>query len=223
MIGRSGERCGVVRASTSKKIAATLPAIALNTPVEQVTINAATVNVRTAKGEEEFDAVIFATHAPQTLRMLTDVTLEERRLLEVARYQSNTAYLHTDPALMPQRRKVWSSWNYLGGANVEGQRSVCVSYWLNQLQALPCKTDVMVTLNPIAPPDAKHVIAQFEYEHPIFDQAAISAQQKLASIQGQRGIWFAGAWTGYGFHEDGLKSALRVVADFGLAPSWAKV
>ena len=116
-----------------------------------------------------------------------------------------------------------SSWNDLGGNAVDGSRPVCVSYWLNQLQALPCATDVMVTLNPFAPPQAHHVIERYDYEHPIFDQAAIVAQQRLSSIQGRRGVWFAGAWTGYGFHEDGLKSALRVAADFGVAPDWAKV
>jgi len=206
-----------------RKIAETLPQVRLKAGVRQVCKEGSQFVVRTDVSEERFDAVIFATHAPQTLRMLTDASAAERSLLSAARYQSNVAYLHTDPALMPRRRKVWSSWNYLGGAVVDGTRPVCVSYWLNQLQALPCRTDVMVTLNPYAAPAARHVIERFDYEHPIFDQAAVAAQQQLAAIQGQRGIWFAGAWTGYGFHEDGLKSALRVAADFGVAPAWAKV
>ncbi|WP_050476540.1 NAD(P)/FAD-dependent oxidoreductase [Herbaspirillum rhizosphaerae] len=206
-----------------RKILFTLPDVRLNTRVQQVFKRSKTICVRTENGEEEYDAVVFATHAPQTLRMLADATIDERRLLGAARYQSNIAYLHTDLKLMPRQRKVWSSWNYLGGAGIDGQRSVCVSYWLNQLQALPCRTDVMVTLNPDKPPADGSVIASFDYEHPVFDQAAISAQQALGGIQGKRGIWFAGAWTGYGFHEDGLTSALRVASDFDLAPAWARV
>lgn len=206
-----------------KKIVQTLPAVRLNSHVQNVYKRGKSICVRTESGDEDYDAVVFATHAPQTLQLLADASSDERRLLSAARYQANTAYLHTDLALMPQRRKVWSSWNYLGGTAADGQRSVCVSYWLNQLQALPCKTDVMVTLNPPTPPAADQVLAQFDYEHPVFDQAAISAQQALPGIQGKRGIWFAGAWTGYGFHEDGLKSALRVAADFGVAPAWARL
>ena len=208
-----------------RKITATLPAVRLNTKVVGVLRDDEGVTVRTHDGSERFDSVVFATHAPDTLRMLTDADVQERALLSAVRYQANTAYLHTDLSLMPQRRKVWSSWNYLGAASAaqDGARAVCVSYWLNQLQALPCKSAVMVTLNPFSPPAAGKTIARFDYDHPIFDQAAISAQHTLASIQGKRRTWFAGAWTGYGFHEDGLKSALRVAADFSAAPPWAKV
>lgn len=207
-----------------KRIVATLPTVRRNTRVLTVLRSDDAVTVRTDSGYEQFDGVVFGTHAPDTLRMLTDADAEERALLSAVRYQANTAYLHTDLSLMPRRRKVWSSWNYLGAnASQDGARPVCVSYWLNQLQALPCKSAVMVTLNPFSPPAADKTIARFDYDHPVFDQAAIAAQTALASIQGKRRTWFAGAWTGYGFHEDGLKSALRVVADFGLAPSWAKV
>lgn len=206
-----------------RKIAATLADVRLHARVQQVFRQGDKFAVRTGGTEEHYDAVVFATHAPQTLRMLTDANEAERRLLGAVRYQHNVAYLHTDAALMPQRRKVWSSWNYLGGAVVDGSRPVCVSYWLNELQALPCETDVMVTLNPFLPPQEPHVIARFDYEHPVFDQAAVQAQQQLPSIQGSRGLWFAGAWSGYGFHEDGLKSALRVAADFNLVPAWAEL
>ena len=208
-----------------RKIAASLSQVRLKTPVREVRQENAQFLVRSELDTQTYDAVIFATHAPQTLRMLSDATPAERVLLSAARYQPNVAYLHTDPALMPRRRKVWSAWNYIGGSDIaaDGSRPVCVSYWLNQLQALPCKTDVMVTLNPFSAPDPAHVLARFDYEHPIFDEVAVAAQQRLSSIQGHRGLWFAGAWTGYGFHEDGLKSALRVAADFGVAPAWAKV
>jgi len=208
-----------------RRIAATLPTVRLNTEVLAVLRSDEGVTVRTHGGYEQFDSVVIATHAPDTLKMLADADATERDLLSAVRYQANTAYLHTDLSLMPRRRKVWSSWNYLGDAAAakDGARAVCVSYWLNRLQALPCKSAVMVTLNPFAPPAADKTIARFDYQHPVFDQTAISAQAGLTSIQGRRRTWFAGAWTGYGFHEDGLKSALRVVADFGQVPIWARV
>jgi len=202
-----------------RKIAATLPDCRINSPVLQVGRSGAGLRVTTAAGSEQFDAVVFATHAPTTLALL-DHSIPAPALLTCVRYQPNVAYLHTDLALMPQHRKVWSAWNYLSAPAQNGERPVCVSYWLNQLQELPFKTPVMVTLNPQTPPDAGSTLARFEYEHPIMDQAAIDAQSQLHEVQGQDGIWYAGAWTGYGFHEDGLKSALRVVRDFGVAPAW---
>lgn len=205
-----------------RKIAATLPDCRLNSPVQQVRRHADGVTVTTAQGSEQFDAVVFATHAPTTLALL-DASAEERALLAGVRYQPNTAYLHTDLALMPRLRRVWSAWNYLSAPMQDGQHPVCVSYWLNQLQQLPFSTPVMVTLNPPRPPAAQHTLASFEYEHPIMDQPAIAAQQALAQIQGKNRVWFAGAWTGYGFHEDGLKSALRIARAFDLAPAWASL
>jgi predicted NAD/FAD-binding protein len=206
-----------------RKIAATLSDIRLNTPVISVSRMTDGVQVTTNKETELVDAVVFATHAPQTIAMLADASDTERHILSSVRYQKNRAYLHTDLSLMPQRQKVWSAWNYIGGTEKDGQRPVCVSYLLNKLQQLPFKTPLMVTLNPFAEPKRTTIYAQFEYEHPVFDQPAIEAQLQLGSIQGKNRCWFAGAWTGYGFHEDGLKSALRVAADFGLAPDWAKL
>ena len=206
-----------------RKIAATLTDIRLQTPVLHVERLADGVMVHTSMGAEQFDAVVFATHAPDTLAILSDASEAETTLLSAVRYQANTAVLHTDPQQLPKRKKVWSAWNYLGGANVDGQRPVCVSYLLNQLQNLPFTTPVVVTLNPFTPPAPETVLAQFEYQHPVFDHAAIAAQAQLQTIQGQNRTWFAGAWTGYGFHEDGLKSALRVVADFDLAPAWTSL
>ena len=203
------------------RIAATLPECRLQTPVRSVRRGPRTLLVTSAAGAETFDAVVFATHAPTTLSLLIDANETERNILEGVRYQPNTAFLHTDTSLMPRRRKVWAAWNYLSGARSDGQRPVCVSYWMNQLQALPFKTPVIVTLNPHVLPAADTVLAKFDYAHPIMDQAAIRAQQQLAQIQGGTGIWYAGAWTGYGFHEDGLKSALRIAAAFDTAPAWA--
>ncbi|OBV37996.1 NAD(P)/FAD-dependent oxidoreductase [Janthinobacterium psychrotolerans] len=204
-----------------EKIAATLPDRRLRTAVHSVRREGGAVLVSSSMGTETFDAVVLATHAPTTLAMLADASETERAILGGVRYQPNTAWLHTDTQLMPRRRKVWSAWNYLAGAASAGQRPVCVSYWLNQLQALPFDTPVMVTLNPHVPPAAGTVLDKFDYAHPIMDQATIRSQQQLAQIQGKGGLWYAGAWTGYGFHEDGLKSALRVAAAFDAAPAWA--
>ena len=210
-----------------RKIAACLPDIRLRTPVNAVHRSESGVQLETSHGMEHFDAVIFATHAPDTLRLLSDASTEEQALLSSIRYQRNSAVLHTDEAQLPRLKKVWSAWNYLGGPAAEGKepqmRPVCVSYLLNQLQALPLEQAVIVTLNPFTPPAPEKILAQFDYEHPVFDQAAIRAQQRLPDIQGKNRAWFAGAWTGYGFHEDGLKSALRVAADFGAAPAWASL
>lgn len=204
-------------------IAATLPDCRLNTPVQAVHRSGGKALVRSgpAMQAETFDAVVFATHAPATLSLLADASDGERAILGAVRYQPNTAWLHTDARLLPKNRKVWSAWNYLSSRQSDGSQPVCVSYWLNQLQSLPFAQPVVVTLNPPAPPQAGSVLARFEYDHPIMDQPAIDAQRALAQIQGGGGIWYAGAWTGYGFHEDGLKSALRVAAAFDAAPAWA--
>ncbi|MYM35805.1 FAD-dependent oxidoreductase [Duganella sp. FT94W] len=204
-------------------IAATLADYRLNTPVGGLRRVDGKVLVATAAQTEAFDDVVLATHAPTTLALMADASADEGAILGAVRYQPNTAWLHTDARLMPQRRKVWSAWNYLSSRQSDGSRPVCVSYWLNQLQSLPFSTPVVVTLNPPSPPAADKVLARFEYDHPIMDQPAIDAQQALSGIQGQGGLWYAGAWTGYGFHEDGLKSALRIAAAFDTAPAWASL
>ena len=210
-----------------RKIAASLPDIRLHTPVVRVQRSESGVQIETKQGNEVFDAVVFATHAPDTLRLLADASDGEKAILSSVRYQANTAVLHTDVSQLPRRKKVWSAWNYIGGSAANGgqngDRPVCVSYLLNQLQNLTISQPVIVTLNPFTAPAQHTVLAQFDYDHPVFDAAAIRAQQLLPTIQGKNKVWFAGAWTGYGFHEDGLKSALRVVSDFGAAPSWASL
>lgn len=201
-------------------IAATLRDCRPGTPVLAVRRGPDRVLVETRTGAELYDAVVLATHAPTSLALLDDADPAERAALGAVRYQPNTAWLHTDTRLMPRRRAVWSAWNTRAGAGFDGARPVCVTYWLNQLQALPFQTPVLVTLNPPAPPDPAHVLGRFEYAHPVMDTATIEAQRQLSALQGRRRLWYAGAWTGYGFHEDGLKSALRVAAAFGCAPDW---
>lgn len=205
------------------RMAETLQDIRLSTPVKAVTRTPQGIRLDTLHGTEHFDAVVFATHAPTTRCLLTDADDAELEVLGAVRYQANHAVLHTDSRLLPRRRKVWSAWNYVGGAAVDGQRPVCVSYLINRLQPRPAETPVIVTLNPVVAPAPDKVLGSFQYEHPLLDHAALRAQQQLPGIQGRRRTWFAGAWTGYGFHEDGLKSALRVVADFGVRPDWASL
>ena len=208
-----------------RRICATLADLRLQTPVQGVRRAAAgdQVQVQTAAGTEVFDAVVLATHAPASLRLLGDADAAEQQLLGAVRYQSNTAVLHTDAALLPHRRKAWSAWNVCAARGGGGERPVCVSYLINRLQRLPFEQPVVVTLNPWREPDPRRVLGRFEYEHPLLDSAALGAQQRVAGLQGRRRTWFAGAWTGYGFHEDGLRSALRVAAGFGVQPAWASL
>jgi len=194
-----------------QKIAARLPDLRLATPVLEIRRNEAAgkVSLRTARGVEAFDHVVLACHSDQSAALLADADGAERRLLAGA-YQPNRAVLHTDARLMPRLRKVWSSWNYLSDGAADP--AVSVTYLLNRLQPLPFRTPVFVSLNPIVEPAPASVIAEFEYSHPIFDARMIEAQQRLPEVQGRRRVWLAGAWTGYGFHEDGLKSGLAVAA-----------
>lgn len=170
------------------------------------------VQITTASGTEHFDEVVFACHPNQTLELLRDASAREREILGAIRYQPNRAILHTDPALLPKRRRAWAAWNYFSRGG-KAEPAVSVSYLLNRLQPLPCRSPVMVTLNPLQEPDRGHVLAEFEYEHPVFDRGAVAAQQRLHEIQGLNRAWFAGAWTCYGFHEDGLRSGLDVARE----------
>lgn len=192
--------------------------VRLNTPVERVVRGKAWVEITTGGEVNRYDAVVFATHAPDTLGMLGDADDSERRLLGAVGYQPNLAVLHTDRTLLPERESLWSAWNYLSQEDTE--QAVCVTYLLNRLQRLPFQTPVMVTLNP--PPGEKIAgeIARFAYDHPVFNQAAIDAQTGLPQLQGHNRTWYCGAWCGYGFHEDGLKSALRIIKDFDVEAPW---
>ena len=172
------------------------------------------VEVMDASGQvERFDEVVIATHADQALAMLDDPTPDERRLLGAFRYTKNLAVLHTDPALMPRRKALWSAWNYVGRS---GDTDVCsVSYWMNSLQGLTTPKPLFVTLNPHRAPQPDSVLKVEEYDHPLFDAAAVRAQRQLWSLQGEGGIWYCGAHFGSGFHEDGLQAGLAVAEQLG--------
>ena len=204
-----------------RKIAALLDDIRLACPVISVTRDGKALTLTHVHGSEQFDQVVMACHSDQSLAILGHAATDaQRAVLSAIRYQPNRAVLHTDRALLPRDEKLWSAWNYFAGRGEPGDQPVGVSYLINKLQPLPFKTPRSVTLNPAREPDPTKVIAQFDYAHPIFDGPAIAAQQRLASVQGENGIWLAGAWGSYGFHEDGLKSALRVVNGLGVRAPW---
>ena len=204
-----------------QQLAARLDDIRLACPVHAVTREAEGLRVTHAGGAEVFDQVVLACHSDQAKAILgLSASDGQREVLSAIRYQPNRALLHTDAALLPRDRKLWSAWNYFAGEGQPGDQPVGVSYLINKLQPLPFETPVVVTLNPVREPDPAKVIAEFEYAHPIFDGPAIAAQQRLGEVQGEGGIWLAGAWGSYGFHEDGLKSALRVANALGVTAPW---
>jgi uncharacterized protein len=189
------------------KILPGIPDKRLNTPVQRIERDADGVSVFTPAGAERFDQVILATHSDQSLAMLAQPTAQEQATLGAIRYHPNRAVLHTDTSVMPQKKLAWAAWNYERAAhdNTESTR-VCLHYWLNLLQPLPFTQDVLVSLNPVHEIDPAQVIGAYDYAHPVFDLAAIQAQERMPQLQGQQRTWFAGAWMGYGFHEDGFKA-----------------
>ncbi|SEN60699.1 Predicted NAD/FAD-binding protein [Duganella sp. CF517] len=195
-----------------ERLLAGIPERHSNTPVTAIARTAHGVALRSAQGNALFDEVVLATHSDQSLALLTDASEEERGVLSAVAYQANRAVLHTDTSCLPENRKAWSAWNYQGSGGDGASARVCVHYLLNKLQPLPFEQPVIVSLNPLAPPDPRKVLREFDYAHPVFDAAAVDAQRRLPRIQGRNRVWFAGAWTGYGFHEDGLKSGLAVAS-----------
>lgn len=168
------------------------------------------VDVQTQKGSHQFDHVIFATHTDQALELLEDPSSLESEILSAIRYEKNVAILHSDDSVLPKNQLCWSAWNYSCTAATElSKTKVCVHYLINHLQPLPKEWShrtVVVSLNPIDYPKTELTYRTIEYDHPIFNVEALKAQQRLTSIQGKNRTWFCGAWAGYGFHEDGLKS-----------------
>ena len=211
-----------VRGGSREYVRRLLPRIAhprLDTPVlaiERVppTSGSAGVWVATAAGRERFDEVVLATHTDRSLALLgAQATADERAVLGAIRYQRNRAVLHTDASVLPKRAKAWAAWNYERAPGLaQEQSAVCLHYLINRLQPLPWQRPVLVSMNPVGAIDPAQVMAEFDYDHPVFDLAAIAAQARVPSLQGQAHVWFAGAWCGYGFHEDGLRSGMDVAA-----------
>lgn len=157
-----------------------------------------------------FDEVVIAAHADDALALLDAPSEQERALLGSFRYTDNETVLHSDERLMPKRRRVWSSWNYIGDSDDAGDRNLTVSYWMNELQGLDKQHPLFVTLNPHIAPRADTVIRSFSYRHPLFDRLAMTAQRSLWNLQGCERVWFCGSYFGYGFHEDALQAGLAV-------------
>ncbi len=179
----------------------------LQTPVERIERNNISVLVYTASGSEVFDAAVLACHADQALSLLAQPTPQEKALLGAIRYHPNRAVLHTDTSVMPKKKLAWAAWNYERAPELGLESSrVCLHYWINRLQPLPFSNDVIVSLNPVSSIDPSKVLGEYDYAHPVFDLGAIQAQSQLPSLQGQQNTWYAGAWMGYGFHEDGFNA-----------------
>ncbi len=184
----------------------------LNTGVESVQRTPDGVIVTDTNGRtSRFDHVVMASHADQALRVLVDASPEERHLLGPFRYSRNLAVLHSDESLMPKRRHLWASWNYIGTEKNE----LCVTYWMNKLQNIPGERQYFLTLNPPRAPRAGTLLRSELYEHPLFDNKTLAAQKTLWQLQGQRNTWFCGAYFGAGFHEDGLQAGLAVAEQLG--------
>jgi uncharacterized protein len=189
--------------------------IRLDTGVREVRRMNNEVVITDSRGHSErYDHVVLASHADQSLKMLSDPSPKERNLLGAFRYSRNLAVLHTDDTFMPKRRAVWSSWNYIGSRDA-ARDGVCVTYWMNRLQNIESENPLFVTLNPTRPPRAGTLLYSEVYDHPIFDAKAIAAQQGLWLLQGDRNTWYCGAYFGAGFHEDGLQAGLAVAEQLG--------
>lgn len=201
--------------------------IRLATPVRRVVRDSFGVDVVTDGGTERFDEVVLATHGDTALGLLDAPDAQEREILGCFTYQKNTAILHRDASLMPRRKRLWASWNYLtegrgdaADGTADGHRDVAVTYWMNRLQNIDRRYPLFVSLNPLAEPDPASVFGRFEYEHPVFDAAAVQAQSRLPDIQGKHRTWFCGSYCGYGFHEDGLRAGIAVAKALGSPPPW---
>ena len=178
----------------------------------------AQVEVITPAGSRWFDEVIMACHSDQSLELVHGLNQEARNILAAIPYQKNRAILHTDECFLPENKRCWAAWNYTAksGTLPTSKQHVSVNYLINRLQPLPSAlmdTHIIVSLNPSTEPDPKLVHAEIHYSHPVFDMQAIQAQKALPLIQGLSSIWYCGAWTGFGFHEDGLRSGELVAAD----------
>ena len=174
-------------------------------------INRTESNVRIKIGSDifDYDQVVLASHADQSLEILDNPTKEEVRILSNFKYVSNEAILHTDEKLMPERKLAWSSWNSISKNN-----QTCVTYWLNNLQNLKCDNNFFLTLNPINEIDEKNIIKKINFTHPYFNSETVKLQKSLIALQGKKRTWYCGSYFGYGFHEDGIKSAINLTENF---------
>ena len=194
--------------------------VKLQSPVTHIRRDTAGVDVVVGGQTHRFDEVILACHSDEALALLGDATAQERNILGAVRYAPNEAVLHRDERYMPIRKAAWASWNVSRG---DPNAPIELTYWMNRLQGQDPACPLFVTLNPAKPVDPTQVFARFNYAHPQFDAPAAKAQREILSIQGVNKTWFAGAWQGYGFHEDGLRAGLRVALKLGGQIPWTFV
>ena len=208
---------GGSRQYVQKMVADLGDAMELNSHITSIRREAGGV-VLTIKGQGEvwYDYAIMAAHADESLALIEDASKEERDILSSFSFSDNHVILHSDPSLMPRRRGAWAAWNYLENSD----KTLAVTYWMNRLQSLEEKYPLFVTLNPETRPQADLIHREIDYQHPVFDSKAIQAQQNLPKIQGRNGLFWCGAWTAYGFHEDGLKSAVSVIKSLDIDIPW---
>ena len=214
--------CGGSRSYVQALVAEFGPHVDFRPAARKVSRSGSLTAVEDEHGRSEiYTDVVIAAHADEALNLLADPSGEERRLLGAFGYTDNVAVLHDDRSLMPQRKSVWASWNYIGSDRADADRQLCVSYWMNHLQSLKTRRQLFLTLNPLRAPRPESAIASFSYSHPLFDAGALAAQNELWRLQGQRNTWFCGSYFGYGFHEDALQSGLAVAEALGVMPPWA--
>ena len=189
-----------------------------NAKVNKISKSKEGIRVHYQDGIKTFDKVILACHADQSSEILIENFSEEANLLKDFKYQKNTSILHSDINFMPKRKSVWSSWNYITETGNSGNLSI--TYWMNELQGINSSKPILLSLNPKILPNPDLIYGQYSYSHPILDNNAINIQKKLSSIQGKNNLWFCGAWTGFGFHEDGVKSAVEIANSHNIYLPW---
>ncbi|MDC0446657.1 FAD-dependent oxidoreductase [Gammaproteobacteria bacterium] len=195
--------------------------IQTNLAVSSVTRDKNSATITDSNGDKhQFDAVIFACHSDQALALIAIPSKEEKSVLGRIQYKPNSVILHQDSSFMPKRKSAWSSWVYLSNSNKDKTNKMSLTYWMNSLQSIESTKPILVTLNPSVKPKEELIINEHIFDHPQFNQDAISAQKDIPLIQGVDKFWFCGAWQKYGFHEDGLSSAINVVKDFGVKLPW---
>ncbi len=180
-----------------------------NYKVKSINRNENNVRIKIEEDYLDYDHVILASHADQSLKMLDNPTEDEQRILSKFKYVSNQAILHSDSKFMPKKKLAWSSWNSIS----DGKQS-CVTYWLNNLQNLKCNDNFFLTLNPFNEINKKDIIKDINFTHPYFNLETLKHQKSLASLQGKKRTWYCGSYFGYGFHEDGIKSAINLIEKF---------
>jgi predicted NAD/FAD-binding protein len=202
------------------KLAAGIGDIHLGQPVESLRPRGDKVELVSGSVSGLYDQVVLACHSDQSRGILAGHYPAQSHLLRHIPYQPNRAVLHSDASMLPRRKNLWAAWNYQSGHSTLSQRPVAVHYLINRLQLLPTDTPVIVSLNPLQEPDPALVHGEFHYSHPVFSHQTVGIQRQIAAANGRDGIWLAGAWLGYGFHEDGLASALQVARRLDAAAPW---